>query len=358
MPSQSEQALQNALQAYIRQEYPSIRAAARAYNVSFATLARRVKGGNTRQQARQTQQTLSPTQESLLIQWIISIEAAGTPPTFAQVREFAGCISVASGGPSKIGNHWISRFLKRHPSIRSKVGKPIDYLRIEAATPESLIPFFERFLALMEQYQIKPGNLWNMDETGVAIGICSNQTVLGTSETKQSYKKSPQNRDWSTVIEACSAAGLDIPPVVIFKGQELQSSWFPPNTPPTWLFRCTESAFTSNVIGLAWLTEHFIPLTACGDDVRLLLCDNQGSHISIDFMYQCFINNIQLLYMPSHSSHLVQPLDVGVFSVLKRRYRTELANLLSYVETQLIQRLEFIKCYAKARAECFIPRYI
>lgn len=221
MTTQSEQALQDAIRAWQRKDYPSIRATARAYNVSRVTLGRRVNGGNTRQQARESQQTLSRIQEDLLIQWILSMESAGAPPTFAQVREFAGHISQASGGLSTIGINWTRRFLKRNPTIRSKVGKAINYLRVETPTRDALQTFFELFASTIKRLQVRSRNIWNFDETGVAMGICSNQIVLGTSSTRRSYSKSPQNREWATILEACSAAGKTIDPVILFKGQAL-----------------------------------------------------------------------------------------------------------------------------------------
>lgn len=46
----------------------SIRAAAAVYSIPEATLRRRLKGGISRQQARTTQQILTPEQEDRLIQ--------------------------------------------------------------------------------------------------------------------------------------------------------------------------------------------------------------------------------------------------------------------------------------------------
>jgi len=48
----------------------------------------------------------------------------------------------------------------------------------------------------------------------------------------------------------------------------------------------------------------------------MLCVDNHNSHITTQFMYECFIHDIQLAYLPSHSTHVLQPLDVGCFRCL------------------------------------------
>ena len=63
------------------------------------------------------------------------------------------------------------------------------------------------------------------------MGIYSNQRVLGTASTKRSYIKTPENREWGTIIEASSAEGDTIDPLILFKGKELQLTWFSENTP-------------------------------------------------------------------------------------------------------------------------------
>jgi len=65
-----------------------------------------------------------------------------------------------------------------------------------------------------------------MDETGLGLGICDNQIVIGTLETKRSYNSCPESREWVTIIEAISADGRCIKPLMIFTGGALQTSWF------------------------------------------------------------------------------------------------------------------------------------
>lgn len=60
---------------------------------------------------------------------------------------------------------------------------------------------------------------------------------------------------------------------------------------------------------------------------RLLILDGDGSHVNVEFMWECKRNNVELLFLPSHSSHVLQPLDLGTFSPLKSRYQKEIADL-------------------------------
>jgi hypothetical protein len=61
-----------------------LRAAEAAYGVSRRTLVRRVDGGLSRSRSHAHQQTLSPTQEDSLIQWILDLESQGYAPTYAE----------------------------------------------------------------------------------------------------------------------------------------------------------------------------------------------------------------------------------------------------------------------------------
>lgn len=56
-----------------------------------------------------------------------------------------------------------------------------------------------------------------MDESGLGLGRCSNQRVVGGSRTKRTYVKSPETREWVTIVEVISALGRFLRPTVIFK---------------------------------------------------------------------------------------------------------------------------------------------
>jgi hypothetical protein len=56
--------------------------------------------------------------------------------------------------------------------------------------------------------------------------------------------------------------------------------------------------------------------------------------------------------MPVHSSHLLQPLDIGYFTVLKRSYRHLIENQ-ARTEYNHINKLDFLAVYPQARTEAF-----
>lgn len=63
---------------------------------------------------------------------------------------------------------------------------------------------------------------------------------------------------------------------------------------------------------------------------RLLVLDNHESHTSVEFRSFCKEKDIVLLFMPPHSSHLLQPLDVGCFAPLKTAFSTQNQALIRH----------------------------
>jgi hypothetical protein len=86
--------------------------------------------------------------------------------------------------------------------------------------------------------------------------------------------------------------------------------------------------------------------------------DGHGSHTAINFLYFCKQNKIHLLFLPAHTSHVLQPLDLGVFAPLKSRYRSKIAALASLDDASVIKKQRFISCYQSARIETFTPRLL
>ena len=74
-----------------------------------------------------------------------------------------------------------------------------------------------------------------------------------------------------------------------------------------WEVTFSENGWTSNNIAVEWLEKVFLPQTQPPnpDDARLLIVDGHGSHTSDEFMTICYLNNVHLLFLPAHTSHIL-----------------------------------------------------
>ena len=68
-----------------------------------------------------------------------------------------------------------------------------------------------------------------------------------------------------------------------------------------------------------WFAKMFIPAVKhlTTKHPVLLVFDGHHSHISLDLINFASENNIHLLCLPPHTTHLLQPLDVSVFGPVK-----------------------------------------
>jgi hypothetical protein len=160
--------------------------------------------------------------------------------------------------------------------------------------------------------------------------VCDNSRVLTLSHKRKAYVKSPENREWVSIVECVSAAGRKLRPVVISKRQSLQTSWINSESVLDWLCTTSENGWTSNSLGVEWLRCVFIPDTPrIRRANRLLILDGHGSHVSTEFMWACYREQIHCFYLPTHSSHVLQLLDLALSPPQRRCNSQERALHLS-----------------------------
>ncbi|RKL20893.1 hypothetical protein BFJ72_g14986 [Fusarium proliferatum] len=185
--------------------------------------------------------------------------------------------------------------------------------------------------------------------------LCLDSLVIGSSDPRRkAFLKGSQSCIWTTFIEAVTADGRRLKPGIIFKGKELPQQWFIDEFRKVadWYYITSDNSWTDNHIAVEWLKEVYLPQTQSADesDARLIILDGHGSHVSDEWMATCFLNNVYCCYLPAHCSHGLQPLDNGVFNASKAAYRKELQKLTSLTDSAPVDKVNFIKAYAKARA--------
>lgn len=166
------------------------------------------------------EQLLTDAQEEILVRWIKIQGRRGIPLTYSSVAQCAGAIS-----GQQVGKQWPKRFCKRHPDLKLKKTTGLEKARAKALNEFAVSKFFAILAEVIKEYGILPGNLYNMDEKGIQLGIGAKIAAMVDRDQQTVYSIEDGNRELVTVIEAICADGSAIHPSVIFQGLRRNSEW-------------------------------------------------------------------------------------------------------------------------------------
>ena len=173
------------------------------------------------------------------------------------------------------------------------------------------------------------------------------------------------SREFCSVLETVSANGQVIPPFIVWQGKTHRQSYYSESgVKVEATFAVSESGYMDDELGLQYIKEHFDPYTrnACkseypdkvGDSPpRCLIVDGHSSHIAWRVVQYALDHNIHMICLPSKSTHLLQPLDVGCFGVLQRTYEKNLSGWLQQNPFSVISKPVFLEILQKTRNEVY-----
>ena len=70
--------------------------------------------------------------------------------------------------------------------------KSIDRARVD---PENIDDFYTLFESVKRDFEVLPENIFNMDEHGLGLGICTNQRIIAVSNKSSTYPKTPEDSE-------------------------------------------------------------------------------------------------------------------------------------------------------------------
>ena len=290
----------------------------------------------------------------MIVQYILDLDQRGFAPTYAAIRDMADKL-LAARGAGQVGQKWPANFVRRTDSLKTCFNRAYDRQRALCEDTVLIRSWFELVEQTKAKYGICDEDVYNFDEAGFMMGKITTQLVVTGSERRGRPKAiQPGNREWVTLIAAINAAGWSVPPFLIFAGQYHLSAWYEEEEiPRNWAIALSDKGWTNNELGVEWL-KHFNAHTKARvvGARRLLILDGHESHHSLEFQELCKEYNIYTLCMPPHSSHLLQPLNVGCFSPLKRAYSREVESLIRH-HINHITKLEFLPAFKAAFSQSF-----
>jgi hypothetical protein len=84
----------------------------------------------------------------------------------------------------------------------------------------------------------------------------------------------------------------------------------------------------------------------------MLVFNGHRSHLTDEFTYYCWEHNIIPFRLPSHSMHLLQPLDIGVFQLFKHWHQVHLHKAVRYSALEFT-KLDFLAAFQRIHERTF-----
>jgi len=321
-------------------EGKSIHGAASEYGVPYKTLQRyvsKVKAqmeenptieANTVQIARvgyKTRQVFLFEEEVALVQYLQHAADIFYGLTTVETRKFAYEFATKNQitfpdswhKNQMAGEDWLRLFIKRHPTLSIRTPQATSLTRATSFNRHNVTLFFNNLKTVYKRLNLGPGDIWNMDETGVTTVHRPNR-VLARCGVKQLGKVTSAERGTLvTIALAVSATGNVVPPFFVFPRVNYKDHFIATGpvgsegdaNPSGWMQK-------ENFIKFA---KHFVKHTKPSKERPiLLLLDNHDSHLSIESLDYLKENGVTVLSFPPHCSHKLQPLDRTVYGPFKR----------------------------------------
>jgi hypothetical protein len=320
--------LERAFQA--TQKGTSVYKAAKLYNVPESTLRDRTRGNVSLEAKPGVNPLFSLDEERELVHHIKYMGDIGYGYNKAEIQYMARDFALSLGKPVKskdaMSNSWFYDFLARWPELKMVMPQKLSIARARAASKENLDAYYKELGNILSTNNLfdHPERIYNIDETGVSTQHTPSKIVCGKDTVAQSVT-SPRSSN-VTIIAGGNAIGNHIPPYYVFPGARWNADLLSGATPGS-DGEMTKSGWSNSTVFTNYLCKHFakyVPLTREQDGEKtLILYDGHKSHILLTLTEWAQKNNVILFVLPPHSSHLTQPLDVGIFGPFKSMFRNE-----------------------------------
>jgi hypothetical protein len=223
------------------------------------------------------------------------------------------------------GEDWFLSFKKRY-NLSIKVPQSVEYARKKATDPFIIFGYFdllERMLAELNLFD-KPQCIWNLDETSLSLDPGAIK-VVGERGKPATRTTSTSGRENTTILAMANAAGGKAPPLIIFKGRFMWDQWCAPKGTgyPGTVYAASKNGWMESEIFRNYFFNTVLP-TLGEERPVLIIYDGHSTHIDEQLISRAIQENIVILKLPPHTSHLLQPLDLSVFKSFKSKWNEKL----------------------------------
>jgi len=120
----------------------------------------------------------------------------------------------------------------------------------------------------------------------------------------------------------------------------------------------SDSGWVNGSVLMEYLDKHFLKYVQRGsgdnNEPVLLIFDGHASHVSVDIVKWERDHHV-ILFLPPHSSHALQALDIACFGPFKATFHSEFNLYMAKERGRVITRYEIAELSGKAYVKSMIP---
>lgn len=229
-----------------------------------------------------------------------------------------------------LNKNYVRDFVKRDVNLCIKCIDSLESPRCNVSITEC-----QRYcdqLRMMVEENPHPSLVLNMDETGLSARIDKDtkmNCVLLSSITDPCYFEEKTDYRSMTVCVGVALDGEHISPLIISNRRNPDPEMKKDQYLWTNMYTYTESGFMNTDAMIVWIHYCLAPYVRTAreklgvpDAKVFLIMDNMSAHCTDAVMQQFHcLDPLEIIWLPPHSSHLLQPLDCSYFGTFKKYYR-------------------------------------
>ena len=243
-------------------------------------------------------------------------------------------------------NSWVHSFLKRNGFVFKScklIGLSNYYTKRQMYKIKAA--FLKKLKKMIQRYTVN--GVYNMDETSnKLIPNMKHQIAIKNQPRFLSIRKYNNKQCYTLACTVC-ANGDKLPTVLIAKGKT-----------QVCLEKFELSKYTNADISGHYNVNGYIDYTSieqiiqnikshCHNQRCCLVIDSNRVHTSNEIEELAKTHDVDLLFVPSYMTGTLQPLDVGVFGVLKSTYKHfyEMKNIMKRLKSECFSWSLSLQCY-------------
>lgn len=300
-----------------------LRQASINFNVAPATLCRHSNGKHVFQGICTE---LNKDEEKEIAAWVIDVSKRGFPISQSELKDCVQLYLNKAGRKTKFkenrpGHKWVKAFTNRHSILSVWMAENVHKSRA-SVTATKIRNWFSQVIEDMKEDKIDvailsdPRRVFNLGECAFYLNP-TDQNVIARKGHRGVYNTS-SSKQCLTLFFGGNAIGESPPPLILHRNQRVPRS-VSNNIPPSvvmdhsstgWMTAQSLNEYISGPFN-NWIKKQNIRMPVA------LFIDGNSSHMTLPLWQFCKENGIILIALLPNSTHLTQPLDVGIIPTLR-----------------------------------------